>query len=224
VRFAAVAALAAVAVGLLLLKATPQVARRTAPMGFDPAAATRFNTRVINQVGNLLLDKSGATRLDLEVTEEMINARIAEMVREEERAGKSVPPALRDLRVGFEPGEIILVTRVGRGLTGVVVSQHVDVALDPDGRLRVKAAGTRAGALPLPGSVMDYARRAVAAETARLEAAPADENTLAVWRILGDALAGRPIPLGEGRKRIQLDALEIERGVLKVRGHRAPAK
>ena len=219
--FAAVAAGAIVALCLILLKSTPEVAQRTAAMGADPAAAARFEDQVINQVGNVLLDKSRATRLDMEVTEEMVNAQIVQMAALEERAGKSVPPALRDLRVGFEPGQIVLVTRIGRGLTSVTVSQRLGVALDSDGRLRIENAGTRAGALPLPGSVMDYARRAVAAQRDRLAAARADDKTVAVWRFLGDALEGRPIPLGEGRKRIRLDTVEVEQGVLRVRGHRA---
>ncbi|MCX5671861.1 MAG: hypothetical protein NTU94_11130 [Planctomycetota bacterium] len=221
VRFAVVAVLATVALVLALLKSTPQVARRTAAMGADPAAAAKFDERVINQIGNVLLDKSGGTRLDLEITEEMVNARIAEMVRDEEQAGKLLPPALRDLRVGFEQDEIVLATRLGSGLTSVTVSQRLRLAIEPDGRLTFDAVGTRAGALPLPGRAMDYARRAVAAERARLEASKADDKTVTLWRFLGDAIEGRPIPLGEGRKRIRLDGIEIERGILKIRGHRS---
>jgi len=47
------------------------------PMAGNAVAGEDFDTHVINQVGNVLLDKSGATPLDLEITEEMLNARIA---------------------------------------------------------------------------------------------------------------------------------------------------
>jgi hypothetical protein len=70
---------------------------------------------------------------------------------------------------------------------------------------------------------MTHARRAVAAEAARLEAAGADEKTIALWRFLGDGLEGRPLPLGDGRRRIEVDSIDVDRGVLKVRGHRAEA-
>ena len=222
-RLAALSAAAAVAILIVLAKSTPEAAERTAPMGADADAAARFDQRVINQVGNVLLDKSGATRLDLEITEKTANARLAQIVSEEGRTGKGVPPILRDLRIAFEPGEIVLVTRLGRGLTGIVASQRLRLALEPGGRLRVEMGGTRAGALPLPEGVMTHARRAVAAEAARLEAAGADEKTIALWRFLGDGLEGRPLPLGEGRRRIEVDSIDVDRGVLKVRGHRAEA-
>jgi hypothetical protein len=222
-RLAALAAAAAGAIVILLVKATPEAARRTAPMGADAAAAARFDERVINQVGNVLLDKSGATRLDLEITEEMANARLSQTIALEERGGKAAPPILRDLRIAFEPGEIVLATRLGRGITGILVSQRLSLVLEPGGRLRVEMGGTRAGALPLPG-VMTYVRQAVAAEVSRLEAAGADEKTVAVWRFLRNGLEGRPLPLGEGRKRIEVDSVDVERGMLKIRGHRAEAK
>jgi hypothetical protein len=192
-------------------------------MGLNPAAAARFNEEVVNRVGNVLLDKSGGTRLDLEVTEEMANARLAQMVAQEGIAGGGVPPVLRDLRVGFEPDEVVILSRLGRGLTGVVASQRLRLVAEADGRLRVVMAGTRAGSLPLPQSVMDYARHAVAQEAARQQAAGADDQTLALWRFLCDGIEGRPVPLGDRRKRILLDAIEIERGVLKIRGHRVQA-
>jgi len=69
----------------------------------------------------------------------------------------------------------------------------------------------------------------VAAQAERLEAGGADpsatlgagDKTLDVWRAVLEVLDGKPVPLGKGKKRIVLDAVEIERGVLRITGHRA---
>lgn len=223
-RLAAIvlAGLLAAAVAVVgLLKATPAAYRRTAPVGPDPAAVARFNEGVVNKVGNVLLDKSGGTPLDLEITEEMINARMARFLADEAEAGRPVTPVLRDLRVGFEPGTVILATRLGSGATGVVVSQDLLLEPTPEGDLRVRPGATAVGLVPLPGGLMDYARRAVALALARREEADPDDGTLALWRSILDGLDGKPVPLGRGRKAIRLERVEVERGVLRMTGRRA---
>jgi hypothetical protein len=226
---AAVVLALAIAAAVLLLKMTPEVYTRTAPMGADEAAVLRFNQEVVNKVGNVYLDRSGRTPLALEITEEMVNAIIAQSLADEEEAGKALPPALMDMRVGFEPGLLVVATRLGDGLSSVVVSQSLRLSATEDGLLLVKAAGTAGGLLPLPGGLMNFVRRALADQAARHEAAGtgpsttlgAGDKTLDVWRAVVEALDGKPVPLGKGKKRIVLDSVEIERGTLRITGHRA---
>ena len=218
-----VAAGAVALVALVLVKATPDVYRRTRDTGPAPAAVAQFNERVVNRVGNVLLDKSGGTSLDIEVTEEMVNARIARFLADEAASGEVVPPVLARLRVAFEPGALVVATRVGDGLTSAVVSQYLGLSADDQGRLCVRPAGTDVGCLPLPSGVLDYARRAIAAALDRRQAEGADEKDLGLWRAILDGLDGKPIPLGKGRKCIRLEHVEMQRGVLRMRGSRQAA-
>lgn len=225
---AAVVLVLAVAAAILLLKITPEVYTRTAPMGADEAAILRFNQEVVNKVGNVYLDRSGRTPLAIEFTEEMVNAIIAQSLAGEEAAGKALPPALRDMRVGFEPGRLVVATRLGQGVRSVIVSQGFELSATEEGLLLVQAAGTAGGLLPLPGGLMDFIKRALADQAARQETAGAGpsaalgagEKTLDVWRAVVEALDGKPVSLGKGKKRIVLDFVEIERGVLRITGHR----
>jgi len=235
VRAAAAAAVVAVGLAVLLVKATPDVYERTAPMGPDREAFRAFNRRVVNHVGNVLLDESGGTRLDLAVTEAMVNARIAVFLEEERRAGRAVPEVLTRLRVGFEPGAVVLVTRLGEGWSEVVAGQWLRLSADEEGRLLAEPVGTRLGSLPLPGGLLGVLRTATAdvldaeagegnadadAKPETPESADADERLRLVDAIL-DALAGKPVPLGKGKRRIVLEAVDVGRGVLRMTGRRA---
>lgn len=221
----AIALAAAAVLAVILLKLTPGVYRRTEAIGPDPAAVARFNEQVVNPALNVLLDRSGGTRLDLAITEEMVNARAARFLADEARSGRAVPPVLADARVGFEGGRVVMATRLGSGASGVVVAQHFRLSADAEGRLCVASAGMSAGLLPVPGFLTDGPMcQAVAAHLARVEAAGSDNGDVQFWRYFAEALGGRPVWLGEGRKRILLDRIEIEDGVLKVQGHRAGAE
>jgi len=221
--------LLAVGLAAIMVKSTPGVYERTAPLGPDRAALRAFNKRVVNHVGNVLLDESGGTRLDLAVTEAMVNARIAWFLDEERRAGREVPAVLAHLRIGFEPGAVVLATRVGRGWSEVVVAQWLRLSADEQGRLRTEPAGTRVGSLPLPGGLIGLLRESAAEVLARGEGAGAsdraeDEAGKQRLRLAGailDALDGKPVPLGKGKRRILLEAVEVGRGVLRMQGHRA---
>jgi len=230
---AAASLVAAAGLAVLLAKTTPSVYDRTAPMGLDPGAAKRFDRRVVNHVGNVLLDESGGTRLDLTVTEAMLNARVARFLAEERRGGRQVPSAVAHLRVGFEPGVVVLATRLGDGWSRVVVAQRLHLSADEQGRLRVRPAGTRAGLLPMPAGLLAVLRQAVADALARAEAAEASENgeepadeddestRVRLFEALLGALAGEPVPLGKGKHRIILESVDVERGVLRMTGRRA---
>ena len=210
----------AAATGAWLVLATPVFYARTEPIGADHPAKDLFNERVVNGVGNVLLDKSGRTPLDLTITEEMVNARLAKFLEETRTRDKPLPPALEALRIGFEPGRLIVATRVGRGAGSLVLSQHLIVAPTPDGRLRVETAGVQAGYLPLPSRLANLLVRALGEHVDRLEAERPDDPTLALWRGVLEALEGKPVAL-EGKKLgIALDAVQIDRGVLRARGHR----
>jgi len=230
----------AAAVGAWLVLATPPFYARVEPIGADHPAKDLFNERVVNGVGNVLLDKSGRTPLDMAITEEMVNARLAKLL-EEARArgpgsarvparrdfaeetrtkGESLPPALEALRIAFEPGRLIVATRVGVGAGSLVLSQHLIVAPTPDGRLRVETAGVQAGYLPLPSRLANHLVRVFEEHVARLEAERPDDPALALWRGVLEALEGKPVALAGKKLGIALDAVQIDRGVLRARGHR----
>ena len=229
----------AAAAGAWLVLATPGFYARTEPIGADHPAKDLFNERVVNGVGNVLLDKSGRTPLDLVITEEMINARLAKFLEETRTRGPGsarvparrdfaeatpgapgLPPALEALRIAFEPGRLVVATRVGGGAGSLVLSQHLVVAPTPDGRLRVETAGVQAGYLPLPSRLANHLVRALKEHVDRLEAARPDDPTLAVWRGVVQALEGEPVSLAGKKLGIALDAVQIDRGVLRARGHR----
>ena len=210
----------AAAVGAWLVLATPVFYARTEPIGADHPAKDLFNERVVNGVGNVLLDKSGRTPLDLVITEEMVNARLAKLLEETRARGGSLPPALEALRIAFEPGRLIVATRVSGGAGSLVLSQHLIVAPTPDGRLRVETAGVQAGHLPLPSRLANHLVRALEEHVARLEAERPDDPTLALWRGVLEALEGKPVALAGKKLGIALDAVQIDRGVLRARGHR----
>ena len=209
---------------LISLKGTPEVYRRTAHTGLDPDAARQFDEQVVNQVGNVLLDKSGRTRLDLVVTEEMANARIARFLADQAAAGRGVSPVVRRLRIAFEPSGLVVATEVGSGRTSAIVSQYLRLTADPEGRLRVEPAGTGVGWMPVPKDVLDYVRPAVAAALRRGKAGGGDEAALQFWHAILDGLDGKPVSLGKGKHRIVLESVELERGVLRMKGHRGEAK
>jgi len=215
------AGLAVVAVvGAWLVLVTPVFYARTESIGAGHPAKDLFNERVVNGVGNVLLDKSGRTPLDVTITEEMVNARLAKLLEETRARGDSLPPALEALRVGFEPGRLILATRVGGGAGSLVLSQHLIVAPTSDGRLRVETAGVQAGHLPLPSRLANHLVRALEEYVDRLEAERPDDPTLALWRSVLEALEGKPVALAGRKLGIALDAVQIDRGVLRARGHR----
>jgi hypothetical protein len=215
------AGLAVVAVvGAWLVLATPGFYARTRPISADHPAKDLFNELVVNGVGNVLLDKSGGTLLDLVITEEMVNARLAKLLEETRARGESLPPALEALRIAFEPGRLVVATRVGEGAGSLVLSQHLIVAPTPDGRLRVETAGVQAGYLPLPSRLANHLVRALEEHVDRLEAERPDDPTLALWRGVLEALEGKPVVLAGKKLGIALDAVQIDRGVLRARGHR----
>jgi hypothetical protein len=242
---------AAIVVLVVLLKLTPEVYRRTVGMR-SAAAAEQFDVEVINQYGNFMLDRSRRTPLEITLTEEMVNARVAKYVANALREGKTVPAVLYDARVAFEPGRLVLTTRAGGSITSVVLSQWFSLEVGPDGELVVAPAGTDVGLLPMPDFVFEYARGRLGDELERLEAQlevdrleaqelevalknsgplafvtvddlPAKRRRAAMYDILRairDALNGQPVPLVKGGKGVVLDSVEIERGVLKIVGHR----
>jgi len=216
------AALLLAALALVLLKWTPAVYERTAIIGPDPAAQARFNEEVVNRIGNVLLDRSGGTRLDLAVTEEMVNARIAGFLADEQGAGRPLPPVVRDLRLGFEPGAVVVVTRIGRGLSRLVVSQTLCLEVQPDGALRIRPGCLWVGALPVPSVFLGEVRQAVAERLAQ-ESSADDDKSIDLGRYVVEALGGSPVFLGKGRKRILADHIEIQAGLIRIEGHRADA-
>jgi hypothetical protein len=230
ILLAALGVLVAGVVALVVaLKVPPDAYRRTVVLGSDLAEAERFDEEVVNKVLNMMGDKSRRTVLDVTVTEAMINARIGQALAEMEEGGRPLPPVVRDARIAFEPGRVVLATRVGHGATAVVVSQELHLAVGPDGMLVTEVEGLSAGVLPIPGvlpmpgGLMDQARAILAHEVARLEEKGDGGDNAEILRAFKDALDGRPVPLGKGSKQVVLDRIEIDRGVMHIVGHRSPA-
>ena len=207
-------------VGVGLVAVTPDFYARTESLGPDHPAKDLFNERVINGVGNVLLDKSGRTPLDVTVTEEMVNARLAAFLEETRARGERLPSALKGMRIAFEPGRFILATRLGEGLGSLVLSQHLHLKPTADGRLRVETVGVRVGYLPLPIRLADLMTEALRRHVERAEAGGAEDGALEVWRGVLRALEGEPVALAGKKLGIVLDAVETDRGTLRARGHR----
>ncbi len=211
-------------VALGLVAVTPDFYARTESLGPDHPAKDLFNERVINGVGNVLLDKSGRTPLDVTITEEMVNARLAaflEETRGRDPAAPRLPAALVRMRVAFEPGCVILSTRLGEGLGSLVLSEHLRLEPSADGRLRVETVGVRVGYLPLPSRLADLMTEALRRHVERAEAGGgAEDGALEVWRGVLRALEGEPVALAGKKLGIALDAVETDRGTLRARGRR----
>ena len=206
-----------------LVAVTPDFYARTEGVGPDDPAKDLFNERVVNGVGNVLLDKSGRTPLDVTITEEMVNARLAAFLEETRARGPGaprLPPALERLRVAFEPGRVILATRVGEGLASLVLSEHLHLEATADGRLRVETVGVRVGYLPLPSRLADRLTEVLRRHVQQAEAEGADAGALEVWHGVLRALEGEPVTLAGKKLGIALDAVETDRGALRVRGRR----
>ncbi|MCX5682755.1 MAG: hypothetical protein NT049_03620 [Planctomycetota bacterium] len=210
------------AVGTVLVKWTPDFYSRTA--GVVPTAANRarFDAEIINKIGNVLLDKSGKTDLDLTVTEEMVNIGVAGFVEDQQKAGKSVSAAIQALRVSFEPDTIIVASIVGNGATSVVAAQHLGVEVQKDGTLLVSPSGASAGVLPVPDTLVAEARQTLASRLAGKKKKPEEEEgALDLTQCSMDALEGKPVTLGSGRRYIAVDKVQIEKGLLRIWGHLA---
>jgi len=207
--------------GIVLVKWTPDFYRRTAAVVATDANRARFNEDIVNKIGNVFLDKSGKTDLDLTVTEEMVNIGIAGFVQDQLKAGKPVSAAVQALRVSFEPDTVIVASIVGSGATSVVAAQHMAVEVQQDGTMIVKPSGASAGALPVPDTLVAEARRTLAARLmAKKEPAGEEEGVNFVQCSL-DALEGKPVTLGAGRKFIAVDKINIEKGLFRIWGHLA---
>ena len=219
------AVLLAVLVVLVLLKSVPAAYERAGRGIRDPGAREtalrQFDADVVNHLANVLLDRSAGTRLDVTLTEEMVNARIALYRDEAARNREPVPPALAALRVAFEPGRVVFATRLGRGATSVVVSQDLHVAATADGRLRADLGDLRAGRLPVPGALSQEIAAALGALADEPDAPEEDTTPWDLWRAAVRAMGGEPVPLGRGKKQIRLERIEVERGVMRIEGRRA---
>jgi hypothetical protein len=213
------AILLVVVVGAVLLKWTPDFYSRTAGIVPTEAAKARFNEAIINKIGNVLLDKSGKTALDLTVTEEMLNVGIAAFVEDQQKGGKSVSPAIQAMRVGFEPDSVIVASIVGSGATSVVAAQYLGVEVQKDGTMIVRPAGASAGVLPVPDTLVVEARRALASRLTAKKKPEEEEGAVDFAQCSMDALEGKPVTLGSGRRFIAVDKIKIEKGLMRIWGH-----
>ena len=206
-------------VGIVLVKWTPDFYRRTAGIVATDANRARFTEEIVNKIGNVLLDKSGKTALDLTVTEEMINIGIAGFVQDQQKGGKSVSPAIQALRVCFEPDTVIVASIVGSGVTSVVAAQHLGVEVQKDGTMIVKPSGASAGVLPVPDTLVVEARRALASRLTAKKTPDEEEGAVNFAQCAMDALEGKPVTLGSGRRFIAVDKIKIEKGLMRIWGH-----
>jgi len=215
------ALLLAAVVGIVLVKWTPDFYKRTAVVVANDANRGRFNEEIVNKIGNVLLDKSGKTALDLTITEEMVNIGIAGFVQDQQKGGKAVSSVIQALRVSFEPDTVIVASIVGSGATSVVAAQHMGVEVQKDGAMIVKPSGASAGALPVPDTLVAEARRTLASRMAGKKGPSEEEDPINLAQCAMDALEGKPAFLGSGRRYIAVDKIKIEKGLIRIWGHLA---
>jgi hypothetical protein len=215
------AVLLAIVVLAVLVKWTPDFYRRTAGITATEANRSLLNDAVINKIGNVFLDKSGKTDLDLTITEEMVNIGIAAFVEDQQKGGKTVSAAIQALRVGFEPDTVIVASIVGSGVTSVVAAQHLAVEVQKDGTMLVKPSGASAGALPVPDTLVAEARKALASRLGGKPPAGEEEQGVNFAQCAMDALEGKPVYMGSGRRYIAVDKIKIEKGLFRIWGHLA---
>jgi hypothetical protein len=215
------AILLAIVVGTVLVKWTPDFYSRTAGIMPTEANRARFDAEIINKIGNVFLDKSGKTELDLTVTEEMVNIGIAAFVEDQQKGGKAVSAAVQALRVSFEPDAVIVASIVGSGATSVVAAQHMGVDVQKDGTMLVRPSGASAGVLPVPDTLVAEARRALASRMGGKPPASEEEQGVNFAQCAMDALEGKPIYMGSGRRFIAVDKIKIEKGLFRIWGHLA---
>jgi hypothetical protein len=213
--------LLAAIVGVVLVKWTPDFYSRTAGIVATEAGRARFNEEIINKIGNVLLDKSGKTALDLTITEEMINVGIAGFVEDQQKTGKGVSSVIQAMRVGFEPDTVIIASIVGSGATSVVAAQHLEAEVQKDGTILVRPSGASAGAMPVPDTLVAEARRAMASRLTAKKNPAEEEEAVNFAQCAMDALEGKPVCLGSGRRFIAVDKIRIEKGLFRIWGHLA---
>ena len=215
------ALLLAAVVGIVLVKWTPDFYKRTAVVLATDANRGRFNEEIVNKIGNVLLDKSGKTALDLTVTEEMVNIGIAGFVQDQQKGGKAVSSVIQALRVSFEPDTVIVASIVGSGATSIVAAQHMGVELQKDGAMIVKPSGGSAGALPVPDTLVAEARRTLASRLTAKKTPDEEEGAVNFAQCAMDALEGKPVTLGSGRRFIAVDKIKFDKGLVRIWGHLA---
>ena len=210
---------------VMLLKCPPLAYHRTGAILQDPAARQealrRFDEDVVNRFGDVAFDQSGRTRLNVTVTEDMVNARLRQYLDEADRNGERVPHELATLRVAFEPGCMVLAARIGRGATSVVAAQEIRLAATETGLLKVELGALQAGWLPIPRAVADQWRAGLRKMASRPEKAGDEGGADDLWRAVFEAMDQGPVPLGKGKRQIVLEKIEIERGSLHIEGHKA---
>jgi len=114
-----------------------------------------------------------------------------------------LPEELSTLRLEFKPGVVVLRTKVnGHGLAAVA-TLCITVSLDDEGKVTLKPVAAKIGRLPVPGAAARWALNRLVKGT-RLEGAfsgvtidPADLSILP----------------------IRLDTLQIEEGLVRIKGH-----
>lgn len=127
---------------------------------------------------------TGRAPFEITMTEDEVNALFAtepDLRAELERQG------VRDLTVLFERGRMLLDATVTRGGLTVSVSADAVPIVRSDGTLDVRVEGPRAGRFPIPPSLLDEARRALAEALAsqdprqlRLESVSVSPGTMTV--------------------------------------------
>ena len=213
-RMVGVFLLVALLVVTALVTLAPDAYRRTAPIGPEHPARTRFDEQVTNAVLNVLADKSGGTRLGVTMTEEMVNARLA-------AALATAPAALRNVRLAFDPGEVVVATRLGEGAGAIVLSHRLRLAATEDGRLAVETVALRAGMMPVPRRLCGQVSGALREHAARLKREGASEDSLLLWRAATDALDGKPIALRTSKRGVFLEKIEVQAGRLRAVARKA---
>ncbi len=184
----------------------------------------------VNPVINSLLDESGGTPFEINVTDHMVTSHLRVRRRE---VRKRLPSWLSNPQVVFRDGTVVLMGEVSRKGADSVLSLHVRMALRDDGRLTLHLSRARAGRLPMPESLQGLLAGQVdrrIEEVERKLSRVADrhhqlvEAERAALRALARLNHGEDAVVDPREWGVQIDRLEITPGRLHVAGNRTETR
>jgi len=189
------------------LKHVPEFYRQAMVAGPDEQkTASREMQR---QVAGLVSDVKREGRWQADFTAEQINGYLAADLAKQRP--DMLPSGLSDPRVSITKDGVTIAARFRTPALDTVVSLGVDVYLSGPNVVALRVQRVRAGSFPLP---LERILSEVAQATSRLE-----------WEVRwgqegGDpvALVTIPPPRNPGEKRVEIDAIELDEGVIRVAG------
>ena len=209
-RVAIIVLVAAAIIGFFVyraLKHVPEFYEKAMKVGRQDLEVA--NDKMLREVAGLVSDVKREGRWQVVFTAEQINGWLAvELAR---KRPDLLPSGLSDPRVSITKNGMTIAAKYHSAVVDTVVSLGVDVYRSESGGIALRVQRVRAGRLPLPlGRILDEVSRA----TNRLE-----------WEVRwgqedGDpvALISLPRPQDPREKIVEIDAIELDDGVIRLAG------